>query len=56
MIKTKSNSTIEIWSADYINFDERQKTLKIIQIEPGNSPDEYIVEFVKVKNGGKTCD
>lgn len=46
MVKTQSNSTIEIWSKDYINYDERQKIKRIIQIEPAGSPDEYIVEFV----------
>ncbi len=50
MVKLQSNSTIEIWSRDYINLDEkRKKTQKIIQIEPSGSPDEYIVEFVKLK-------
>lgn len=55
MIKTRSDSRIEIWSANYISklnerFDE-DKNVDIIQIEPGNGDNKgYIVEVVNKEN------
>lgn len=50
MKKLLDNSVIEIWSGRYINdpadrnFVDRRA--KIIQIEPGSSDNDYIVEIV----------
>lgn len=51
MKKLLDNSVIEIWSGNYINnlsgrslVDRRAK---IIQIEPGSSDNDYIVEIVR---------
>lgn len=54
MIKTRSDSRIEIWSSGYINklnerFDE-DKDVDIIQIEPGSHDKGYIVEVVNKEN------
>lgn len=57
MIKTQENSSLEIWSGDYINNledrREEDKHTEIIQIETGDTTnDNYIVEVVRpeVKN------
>lgn len=51
MKKLLDDSVIEIWSSNYINnlsgrslVDRRAK---IIQIEPGSSDNDYIVEIVR---------
>ena len=50
MKKSKELSRIEIWSNDYINDldvrEEEDKNAKIIQIEPGSSEGDYIVEVL----------
>lgn len=50
MIPIYSKSRIEIWGADYINGEKKQrheedKNVRIIQIECGNGSD-YIVEVI----------
>lgn len=44
------NSRIEIWGRDYINNpvirEEKDKNVKIVQIEPSGREDDYIVEIV----------
>ena len=51
MKKLLDNSVIEIWSGRYINdpadrsFVDRRA--KIIQIEPGSSDNDYMVEIVR---------
>ena len=53
MRKKYVNSRIEIWDAGYINRDidmprrEEDKNMKIVQIERGSAPSEYIVEIVE---------
>ena len=51
MTKTRDNSRIEVWSKDYINNpgareEEHERATVIIQMEPGNTPGDYIVEVV----------
>nr|DAM76727.1 MAG TPA: hypothetical protein [Caudoviricetes sp.] len=50
MKKSSKKSRIEIWSYTYINnVDKRHepdRNVEVIQIEPGNSPGDYIVEVV----------
>lgn len=51
MRKSRKDSRIEIWGVQYINnqHDERNNEdigVVILQIEPGHSPDDYIVEVV----------
>ena len=51
MKRTLSTSRIEIWQADYINMpeardEEKDKKAIILQCEPSNRKDEYIVEVV----------
>lgn len=52
MVKTLDNSRIEIWKSNYINNAENQRfpedaidKVEIVQIEPGNATDDYIVEI-----------
>lgn len=54
MVKISDNSRIEIWKSSYINNADNQRfpgdaidKVEIVQIEPGNATDDYIVE---VKN------
>lgn len=53
MKKSSKKSRIEIWGYKYINNvdkrDEQDRNVEVIQIEPGNSPGDYIVE-VSIKN------
>ena len=55
MVKTDPKSRIEIWGSAYINDrdagtrKEEDKNVDILQIEPGNSPDDYMVEIVEKK-------
>lgn len=53
MKKSSKKSRIEIWGYKYINNADirhkEDKNVKIIQIEPGNSQGEYIVEVVDKK-------
>ena len=48
MKKTHTRSRLEVWAAHYINNprkrSEADKKATIIQIEPGNTPENYIVE------------
>lgn len=50
MKKSSKKSRIEIWGYKYINNvekrDEQDRNVEVIQIEPGNSPGDYIVEVV----------
>lgn len=50
MKKLLDNSVIEIWSGRYINDPADRKFVdrraKIIQIEPGSSDNDYMVEIV----------
>lgn len=51
MVKHSGDSVIEVWRTDYINnpnerYDE-DKNARIIQIEPGSTDCEYIVEVVR---------
>ena len=53
MIKTREDSTIEVWSDDYINNPDKReikedRKTRIIQIERGTSSGFYIVEIVKI--------
>lgn len=52
MVKTLDNSRIEIWKSNYINNADNQRfpedaidKVEIVQIEPGNATDDYIVEI-----------
>ena len=62
MVKTDPKSRIEIWGSAYINDRDagtrkkEDKNVDILQIEPGNCPDDYIVEVVEKKDGGKCED
>nr|DAG55672.1 MAG TPA: hypothetical protein [Caudoviricetes sp.] len=51
MKKILDNSVIEIWSGNYINNLSGRSLAdshaKIIQIEPGSSYNDYIVEIVR---------
>ena len=54
MVRISDNSRIEIWKSNYINNADNQRfpedaidKVEIVQIEPGNATDDYIVE---VKN------
>ena len=53
MKRTREDSSLEVWSENYINypfkrFDEDMDA-EVIQIEPGNSDGDYIVEIVRKK-------
>lgn len=57
MVKTRKDSRIEIWSADYINNtkdcrQEADKSIDIVQIECAiaNERPEYMVEIADKKN------
>lgn len=49
MRKSNPDSRIEVWPWDRVNnsrdFEDREMT--IIQIEPGSSEDDYIVEVIE---------
>lgn len=51
MKKLLDNSVIEIWNANYINNPPARrlvdKRVKIIQIENGSIPNDYMVEIVR---------
>lgn len=51
MKQTRADSHMQIWGANYINnVDARypeDRDLKVIQIEPAECQDKYIVEVVK---------
>lgn len=51
MKKILDNSVIEIWSGTYIDDPTYRRLVdrcaKIIQIEPGSSDNDYIVEIVR---------
>lgn len=51
MKKLLDNSVIEIWSGNYINNlsgrSLADRRAKIIQIEPGSSYNDYMVEIVR---------
>ena len=51
MKKLLDNSVIEIWHRNYINNPSDRSLVdrraEIIQIEPGNSDDDYMVEIVR---------
>ena len=60
MVKTNPKSRIEVWKGEYINNSpssfagttirtDEDKNVDILQIEPGNSPDDYMVEIVEKK-------
>lgn len=53
MKKSSKKSRIEIWGYSYINNvdkrDEQDRNVEIIQIEPVNSPGDYIVEVIDKK-------
>ena len=60
MVKTSNNSRIEIWKSNYINNADNQRfpedaidKVEIVQIEPGNTTNDYIVE-VKNKEAFQT--
>ena len=59
MIKTRKNSRIEVWGANYINKPDkrlpRDKDADIIQIECGcgATGENYIVEVLDKKESGK---
>ena len=65
MVKTDPKSRIEVWRGEYINNSpsstgttirtDEDKNVDILQIEPGNSPDDYIVEIVEKKEDGEKC-
>lgn len=51
MVKTRKESRIEIWGREYINRGEGPRLsvdeeVVILQIEPGNDTDDYIVEII----------
>lgn len=50
MKRTRKNSRIEVWTADYINTvsvrSPQDAKAVIVQIEPGASRQDYIVEVV----------
>lgn len=50
MKKTRKNSRIEVWGADYINLvgqrNPQDVNVSIVQIEPGSKAGDYIVEVV----------
>lgn len=55
MRKSRKDSRIEIWEVNYINnqYGERNNEdidVVILQIEPGHSPDDYIVEVVDAES------
>ena len=54
MIKQRNDSEVEIWGMKYINSPEirfeKDKDVNIYQIEPGNTPGDYMVEFVRKKS------
>lgn len=66
MVKTDPKSRIEVWRGEYINNSpsstgttirtDEDKNVDILQIEPGNSPDDYIVEIVEKKEDGEKCE
>lgn len=45
-----ADSRVEIWSSRYLTFPEtrayKDKTARVVQIEPGSEPGDYIVEVV----------
>lgn len=49
-----ADAVVEIWSGDYLNNDisrrEEDKNIKIIQIERGSAPNDYIVQFIRLGN------
>ena len=51
MVKSREDSVIEIWGAAGINGDMDRLPddvgAVLIQCEPGNTPDDYIVEVVR---------
>ena len=63
MVKTDPKSRIEVWRGEYINNSpsstgtiiraDEDKNVDILQIEPGNSPDDYMVEVVDKKDTGE---
>ena len=48
------DAVVEIWNDDYLNNDisrrEEDKNIKIIQIERGSVPNDYIVQFIRLGN------
>lgn len=46
------DAIVEIWSDRYLNHiinrSEEDKNIKILQIERGSSPNNYIVQFVRL--------
>lgn len=46
------DAIVEIWSDRYLNRvdnrNEEDKNIKILQIERGSSPNNYIVQFVRL--------
>ncbi len=63
MVKTSDNSRIEVWKGDYINNTDNRRhpedavdKVEIIQIEPGNATDDYIVEVKNKEDQSKTND
>lgn len=52
MRKICDQSVIEIWGNLYLNSERRRsledKNVEIIQIEPGSTDGEYIVEFIRL--------
>ena len=57
MKKLLDNSVIEIWSSTYIDDPTYRRLMdrcaKIIQIEPGSSDNDYIVEIVREEENVK---
>lgn len=51
MVKHCGESVIEIWSTKYVNYPQSRtpddRDAKIVQIEPGSTLGDYIVELVK---------
>jgi hypothetical protein len=54
MRKSCINSRIEVWSVNYINDlkrrNDKDRTVDIIQIEPSNVPNDYIVEVAPINS------
>lgn len=50
MVKTREDSTIEVWSDDYINNPNCRRSYEILQIEPADiNGEKFIVEVMEVK-------
>lgn len=58
MKRSRMNSRIEVWDARYINHkdirEDFDKEAKIVQIENGSRPDQYLVEILD--NGVEGAD